>query len=248
MTLLTVLIAIVVCALIITIMWWTIRRRKKDKLSLHTNSDMTFNSQFQDTDEHHDEVSDVVVKQAAHSDSNARSNATLSSLGFGSVDDVLTPVLAKPVNDTNPKRSEMYLPQNEDLVVIHLKAATGKMFGGYGLQQALIAAGLQYGEMSIFHYYEERAGKRTILFSVASAIEPGIFDLQRIGAFNTPGLSLFMTVANCVEPLKTLNLLLDISQQLTDDLGGQLFDQQHKPFTKNTINDYRSRVNEMALM
>lgn len=246
MTLVTVLIAIVVCALILTILWQLISRRKKEKLLLE-HADITFNSHFQETDEHPDAVGEVVVKHVTHTDSNSRSNSTLSSLGFDVVEDVLTPVLAKPVNNSQ-KRSEMYLPQNEDLIVIHVKAQPGKSFSGYGLQQALNAAGLQFGEMSIFHFYEEHAGKKTILFSVASAVEPGIFDLQRIGAFNTPGLSIFMTVANCTEPLKALNLLLDVAQQLADDLGGQLFDQQHQAFTKSTINNYRERVNEMALI
>ncbi len=247
MTLLTVLIAVVVCALIATIMWRIILRRKTDKLFILENSDSTFNDNSDHgSDIFHDEIGSVVIKKTEEKDDDAP-NATLSSLGFGGVDDVLTPVLAKPATYAN-KRREMYLPQDEDLIVLHIKASPGKTFVGYGLQQALSSAGLQFGEMNIFHCYEDVAGKKTILFSVASAVEPGIFDLQRIGAFSTPGLSLFMTVANCANPLKTLNQLLETAQQLADDLGGQLFDQQHKPFTDETIETYRHRVKEMALI
>lgn len=242
MTLLTVLIAIVLCALVITIMWGIILRRRKDKLSLLEHSEITFNNnQGLDDFQGEDLVKNAAFKQVDIT------NPALSSLGFGGVDDVLTPVLAKPTTPNN-KHREMYLPQDEDLIVMHIKALPGKTFVGYGLQQALASAGLQYGEMSIFHFYEEVAGKQTILFSLASGVEPGIFDLQRMGGFSTPSLSLFMTVANCVNPLATLNLLIDTAQQLADDLGGKLYDQQHKLFSDTTIDQYRSRVNEMALI
>jgi cell division protein ZipA len=227
-------------------MWQILLRRKKNKSYRLENSDITFNQNSHESDDFHSEIGEVLIRNSGNEEIDT-TNPTLSSLGFGGVDDVLTPVLAKPSDQTNNQR-EMYLPQDEDLVVVHIKAMPGKTFVGYGLQQALASAGLQFGEMSIFHFYEEMTSRQTILFSVASAVEPGIFDLQRMGGFSTPGLSLFMTIANCADPLTTLNQLLETAHQLADDLGGQLYDQHHKLFTDKTIAEYRNRVQEMALI
>lgn len=258
MTTTEILIILVLAALTIVLAQRTLHWRKKTRNATAQNEEALDEVNWDDTEnddyeivettkgslhQHRDSVTNSSITN--HSATNAGATNTLSSLGFGGVDDMLSTVSPRVAQQTQ-KQPATYLPRDEDLVVVYVKARPGSNFVGYGLQQALQTAGLHFGEMSIFHRYEHENGQGHILFSVASAVEPGVFDLQRIGGFQTPGLSIFMTLSHCADPKKALIILLDTAQQLADDLGGELHDNHHQPFTENTVAEYRSRVRDVA--
>lgn len=127
------------------------------------------------------------------------------------------------------------------IIAFYLMAPEGKQFFGYELLQALLSAGLRYGKMNIFHRYEDN-GSDLVLFSVASAVEPGVFDLDNMGAFSCPGLSLFIRASGEQELLYVqLDSLLQTAEQLADDLGGILCDDQRMPLTEEKIEEYLER-------
>lgn len=240
-----IIILVAVALLTIFMIWHSNQARKLDQFTILEKHEPHASSNWQDPIVDSNEL-DEIVSPARVVSTKSPDDLSLSALGFGGVDEVLkpTPTRLKQPN----KQRETYLPNDEDLVIIHVKALPGSVFSGYGLQQALMAAGLRFGELSIFHRYEFDNGKERILFSVASAVEPGVFDLQRIGGFSTPGLSIFMTIANCSDPVKTFEILLETAQQLADDLGGELQDQHRKLFTQDTADEYRARVKELAVI
>ena len=126
-------------------------------------------------------------------------------------------------------------------IIIRLMAVNGANFVGYELMQALLSAGLRYGSRNIFHYYEEAEGEEKILFSLASAVEPGTFELSQMGSITCPGLTLFMEYSknSQTSPLNTLTLMLDAARQLAEDLGGQLFTEDRKPLMEQDIKKWR---------
>ena len=63
-----------------------------------------------------------------------------------------------------------------NFISIRIMAEEGKTFGGYDLLQSLLANRLNYGEMKLFHQYAD-ATKKQKLYSLASANEPGDFEL-----------------------------------------------------------------------
>ena len=65
-----------------------------------------------------------------------------------------------------------------DLLMISIMAKPDSRFGSYDLLQAISATGMQFGPMNIFHYYLPAGGNQVSLFSLASATEPGEFDLE----------------------------------------------------------------------
>jgi cell division protein ZipA len=67
---------------------------------------------------------------------------------------------------------------------LYVLAPTGVPFRGPILLGALADAGLEFGDMQIFHCYEEQDGQQ-LLFSLASVREPGIFDLSAMHDFTT---------------------------------------------------------------
>lgn len=110
-----------------------------------------------------------------------------------------------------------------DLLVLHVIAKQGSLFSSYNLLQAITATGMQYGAMNIFHYYEETKTDTKTLFSLASATEPGEFDLNHIGDFACAGLTLFMNMAEVPYPMDAFEMMLDTAVQLADDLEGEVY-------------------------
>jgi cell division protein ZipA len=129
-------------------------------------------------------------------------------------------------------------------VAIHMMAPKTKPYIGYELLQALLAAGLRYGEKQIFHRHEHKSGKGAVLFHLASANAPGTFELAKMGGFSCPGLSFFMVLNNKIDNALAFETLLDTANQLAEDLGGELWDESYKPLTMDKITEYRIRVRD----
>lgn len=125
--------------------------------------------------------------------------------------------------------------KTSNLVVLSILAKPSKEFMGYELLQALLAAGLRFGDMQIFHRHEQASGKGKILFSVASATEPGTFDLEQIGIFSCRGLTLFLQKELVAYPKIAIELLIQTAKQLADELHGDLLDGTRKPLTDEKI-------------
>lgn len=130
---------------------------------------------------------------------------------------------------------------SSNYIAVRLMAAKGSAYVGYELMQALLSAGLRYGSRNIFHYYEEDETDEKILFSLASAVEPGTFELSQMGSITCPGLTLFMEYSNNnqTNPLNILTLMLDTARQLCEDLGGQLLNDNLKPLTEHDVKKWR---------
>lgn len=114
--------------------------------------------------------------------------------------------------------------------------AHSERWEGQALRESLEAAGLRYGRFSIFH--REREDGKT-LFYVASMVEPGSFDLDRMDQQTFPGISLFGVVPGPLEAPATFDLILATGRQLSDRLGGQLQDEQGSTLTTQRILNLR---------
>ncbi|MFN7098156.1 MAG: cell division protein ZipA C-terminal FtsZ-binding domain-containing protein, partial [Gammaproteobacteria bacterium] len=84
--------------------------------------------------------------------------------------------------------------ERNNIMVLYIMAHDKQHFNGYDLYQSLINAGLIYGKMRIFHYHQKHDTQKPVLFSVASAINPGSIDVDHIESFTTPGLTLFFNI------------------------------------------------------
>ncbi|MFU8797695.1 MAG: cell division protein ZipA [Gammaproteobacteria bacterium] len=130
-----------------------------------------------------------------------------------------------------------------DFVIFYVMAKSKQSFVGYELLQALSAAGLQYGEMNIFHHYNE---DKKSLFSLASASEPGTFDLSEMGGVQCKGLCIFMDAKRVEQPQHIFETMLSTVKQLAEDLGGVIQDQKRRALTEQCISVYRARLRTCA--
>lgn len=128
----------------------------------------------------------------------------------------------------------------EGIVCLHIKAKPGKEFGGQQLLIQLNQAGLHFGDMNIFHYSLDEGQP---LFSLASAFEPGTFDVDRMDNFSTEGLSLFMQLDAQENPVDALDTMLDIAEELTDKLDGDLLDHRWHLLSDEQVDAYYARLN-----
>jgi cell division protein ZipA len=128
------------------------------------------------------------------------------------------------------------------IVVLHLMSAKNQAYYGYELLQTLLSYGLRYGKRNIFHRYEQKTGRGDVMFSLASAIKPGTFDLQKMGNFSCPGLVLFMTMDDAKDPMKAFELMLETADHLVEDLGGNVLDEHRQAFTTEKMMQIRKNI------
>lgn len=146
----------------------------------------------------------------------------------------------KPVSSA-PKESR---PPVVSVVVLHMMAPPEEPFPGEDLLDSLLGAGLRYGSMKIFHRHAGDDGSGPVIFSVANSVNPGIFDLDNMENFSTPGVSLFFAMEDVDDPMKAFTLLLDAAKKMSAELGGVLKDESRSVLTKQTEEHYRQRITD----
>jgi cell division protein ZipA len=144
-------------------------------------------------------------------------------------------------NISQPSASQNFSSTN-DLIIMGLVSKPEHPYTGYELLQALLSSGLRYGKMNIFHRYEDANGRGNILFSLASAKEPGTFELSKMGGFSTSGLTLFMRISAVKDPLVAFEIMQDTALQLIEDLDGEICDEKRQPITEEKIIQWREHV------
>lgn len=120
----------------------------------------------------------------------------------------------------------------DGFIVLHVQAPTNHPFAGYRLLQTLLAHRLQFGKQGLFHYYQQTEAGQKILFSVASAADPGYFDLSTMASFQCETLVFFMNIDSHVDvsndsnskgcdnsaPLAAFDQMLLTAQQFATDM------------------------------
>lgn len=119
--------------------------------------------------------------------------------------------------------------EQERLIVFYLKAPSGQAFAGSGLFEALAVAGLNLGDMGIYH---DRNSQGDTIFSIANIFEPGTLDINDVHSFSTRGVALFMQlplVGNPMDEQDAFERMLGKAEILVGRLGGELHDEHHQP-------------------
>jgi len=114
-------------------------------------------------------------------------------------------------------------------------------FLGQKLVDILQDSGMSFGEMDIFHQLDDNAVQ---LFSLASAVEPGTFNLASIDQFSTPGVSLFMRVHELAAPLQVLDSMLSVANTIAQELNGEVRDETRSVMTPQTIEHCRQSITD----
>lgn len=142
------------------------------------------------------------------------------------------------------KESTQDQPAAEEVLVISVICRDAAGFKGPALLQNILESGLRFGEMDIFHRHESMAGNGEVLFSMANAVKPGIFDLDDIDHFSTPAVSFFLGLPGPRHPKQAFDVMVAAARKLSQELNGELKDDQRSVLTAQTIEHYRQRIVE----
>lgn len=145
---------------------------------------------------------------------------------------------------SSPSVGDKDQPQAEEVLVISVICRDPAGFKGPALLQNILESGLRFGEMDIFHRHESMAGNGEVLFSMANAVKPGVFDLDDIDHFSTPAVSFFLGLPGPRHPKQAFDVMVAAARKLSQELNGELKDDQRSVLTAQTIEHYRQRIVE----
>ena len=149
-----------------------------------------------------------------------------------SLDDA-NPVAEQFLIDEETSSDDVGVEDEEDLtaadtpqkiVTVRIVARETKSFPGDELILSMRGIGLRHGKFGIFHRYDGSDESKTI-FSAASLLEPGSFDLQNIKGQEIPGISLFMVLPGPVDSTEAFDSMMASARTLTQSLNGELLDE-----------------------
>lgn len=131
-------------------------------------------------------------------------------------------------------------PGSARIVTLYLRARGQRKISGLSLLDAAIKAGLRFGEMKIFH--RRHRGEPRPVFSMANITRPGSFNPSGWNLFETPGVTLFMTLPGPVSALDAWDAMLATGQRLSAILEADLLDDAQCMLTRQRIAQIREDV------
>jgi cell division protein ZipA len=140
-------------------------------------------------------------------------------------------------NNVSEETDEAY-----EVVVLNVHCPGNEPFVGTKLFDSMQQNGLLYGEMDIYHRHADLSGTGKVLFSVANIMQPGTLRHDDPALFTTKGISFFMTLPCYGDPEQNFKLMLKTAQQIADDLGGNVLDDQRHLMTPDRLSEYRRQI------
>jgi cell division protein ZipA len=150
------------------------------------------------------------------------------------------PVTAAPtlsMSDTPPVPRRI---ERRKIIALRLAAGTER-FPGRALRQMLEGEQLQHGKYQVFHRLHTDG---VSIFSVASMVEPGTFDPEKMPGSSYPGVTLFAQLPGPVPGVQALHDLVNCGKRLQESLGGVLQDDRGVPLTVHRIDRLRQEIVE----
>jgi cell division protein ZipA len=112
----------------------------------------------------------------------------------------------------------------QKIVTLRLVARNQGALNGEELVLNLRGIGLRHGKFGIYHRFEGTHEDK-IIFSAASLVEPGTFDLKTIREQKIPGISLFMVLPGPVDGTQAFDLMMSAARALAQSLDAELLDE-----------------------
>ena len=127
----------------------------------------------------------------------------------------------------------------QKIITVRVCGVGDSRWSGAALMAALELHGLAYGRYNVYH--RKHSDGRSI-FCVASLVEPGAFDLQRMPEEEFRGVTLFAVLPGPLEPLRTVDALMTAARDLARELSGTVQDAQGVPFSPQRVAALREEV------
>jgi len=150
--------------------------------------------------------------------SGERVEPSFDSLSAPDADTLPEPAIA----DDTDESTEPEVAQK--IVTLRVVARNNGAFPGDDLILSLRGIGLRHGKFGIFHRFEG-SDESKVIFSAASLVEPGSFDLANIKEQKIPGISLFMVLPGPMDGAQGFDLMMAAARALAQSLDAELLDE-----------------------
>ena len=112
----------------------------------------------------------------------------------------------------------------QKIVTLRIVAGNQGAINGEELALSLRGIGMRHGKFGIFHRYDG-SDEDKVIFSAASLVEPGTFDMTTIREQEIPGISLFMVLPGPVDGAQSFDLMIAAARTLVQSLDAELLDE-----------------------
>jgi len=191
------------------------------------------------------DVSEEIAATQAPIDSYSR------TIDQDSADIVQEEEIPTPAEDIDIPNESLHTEKTADtakelFLALTIMAKPGRRFTGAEILEAFESSGMRFGEMDIFHHFgmSDQETDRPVL-SGADILEPGTFPIDNLENYTTKGLILFMQLPGPLDGLVAFELMLNVAQQLTKFLDGELCDETRSTLTTQSANHLRERIEEL---
>jgi len=159
-------------------------------------------------------------------------------------DGVTQPELGLPEVDAGPA-SDLGKRTTQDfdkIVSLFVAARAGEQLRGEDIVVAAEKTGLVFGHMNVFHRLVEGHPERGPIFSMASIMKPGSFDMANIRDMETPAIAFFLTLPAPLTALDAWEKMLPTVQRMGELLDGVVLDDSRNALGRQRIAHIRDEL------
>lgn len=142
---------------------------------------------------------------------------------------------------SDEEAGEQLLAEPEEVLVITVLAREGVEFEGANLLSIMLACGMRFGRMNIFHATDDHG---RLQYSAANAYNPGTFDLDDLDNFSTRGVTFFLQLPCQSNPQEAFEEMVQAANTLATHMDGDVVDESRSVMTAQTLTHYRERIRD----
>jgi cell division protein ZipA len=112
----------------------------------------------------------------------------------------------------------------QTIVTLRVVATPNTTFAGDELALSLRGIGMRHGKFGIYHRHDGNDESK-VIFSAASLVEPGSFEITNLKEQQIPGISLFMVLPGPVDGAQAFDMMIEAAKTLAQSLNAELLDE-----------------------
>ncbi|AKO11965.1 cell division protein ZipA [Xanthomonas oryzae pv. oryzicola] len=130
----------------------------------------------------------------------------------------------------------------DKIVSLFVAAKAGQVLRGEDVVVAAEKTGLMFGHMNVFHRLVEGHPERGPIFSMASILKPGSFDMANIREMQTPAIAFFLTLPAPMTALDAWEKMLPTVQRMAELLDGVVLDDSRNALGRQRVAHIRDQL------
>lgn len=138
-------------------------------------------------------------------------------------------------------------PDPASVLIVTVLASEQAEIPGSQLLPLVSACGMCFGDMNIFHRFEDGVNDGAVQFSMANAVNPGVFDLKTMSEMSTRGLTFFMSMEEPRDVMNAFECMLATAETVARHMGAELLDEERSVLRPQTKEHYRQRIRDFEM-